>query len=60
MNAAKLFYSKLYSKQLPKLDGDQVKHFFDNPDIIRLSDELSANCEGNVTHEECENILGSF
>ena len=60
MDAQNRFYSKLYSKQTINLDGEDTKIFFENSNILRLSDELSASCEGKITLQECENILSSF
>ena len=60
MDAENRFYSKLYSKQTINLDGEDTKIFFENSNILRLSDELSASCEGKITLQECENILSSF
>ena len=60
LNAEKLFYSKLYSRQRVDLNSEQAKSFLENPNILKLSDELSSRCEGKITFEECESILGSF
>ena len=54
MDAQNSFYSKLYSKQTINLDGEDTKIFFENSNILRLSDELSASCEGKITLQECE------
>ena len=32
----------------------------ENPSISKLPEDLRASCEGNITIEECEKILGSF
>jgi len=56
MDVQNRFYSKLYSKQTINLDGEDTKIFFENSNILRLSDELSASCEGKITLQECENI----
>ena len=42
MDAQKQFYSKLYSKRTIDLDGEENKIFFENSNILRLSDESSA------------------
>ena len=60
LNAEKLFYSKLYSRQRVDLNSEQAKSFLENPNILKLSDELSSRCEGKITFQECESILGSF
>ena len=60
LNAEKLFYSKLYSRQRVNLNSEQAKSFLENPNISKLSDELSSRCEGKITFQECESILGSF
>ena len=59
LNAEKLFYSKLYSRQRVNLNSEQAKSL-ENPNISKLSDELSSRCEGKITFQECESILGSF
>jgi len=60
MDAQNRFHGKLYSKQTINLDGEDTKIFFENSNILRLSDELSASCEGKISLQECENILSSF
>ena len=60
LNAEKCFYRKLYSKQRVNLNNDEANSFFQNPNLRRLSEELSTSCEGEITLQECENILGSF
>ena len=60
LNAEKLFYSKLYSGQRVNLNSEQAKNFLENPNILKLSNELSSRCEGKITFQECESILGSF
>jgi len=60
LNAEKLFYSKLYSRQRVNLNSEQAKSFLENPNILKLSDELSSRCEGKITFQECESILVSF
>ena len=37
-----------------------MNSFLTNPNILRLSEELSTVCEGEISFQECENILGSF
>ena len=60
MDAQKLFYSKLYSRKPVDLNNEETKAFLENLNIHRLSDELSASCEGKITLQECEGILSSF
>ena len=60
MDAQKRFYSKLYSRKPVDLNNEETKAFLENLNIQRLSDELSASCEGNITLQECEGILSSF
>ena len=60
MDAQKRFYSKLYSRKPVDLNNEEIKAFLENLNIQRLSDELSASCEGNITLQECEGILSSF
>jgi len=38
----------------------EVKRFLENPNISKLSEELRTSCEGKITFDECEKILGSF
>ena len=42
------------------LKSEQAKSFLENPNILKLSDELSSRCEAKITFQECESILGSF
>ena len=37
-----------------------LKVFLENPNISKLSDELSSRCEGKITSQKSESILGSF
>ena len=61
MNAEKLFYSKLYSRQRVNLNSERAESFFlENPNILKLCDELSSLCEGKITFQECKSILGAF
>ena len=60
LNAEKCFYSKLYSKQRINLNSEEANSFFQNPNVTRLPEELSAGCEGEINLQECEDILGSF
>ena len=61
MNAEKLFYSKLYTKQRAvNRPSGEANSFLTNPNIPRLSEELSTVCEGEISFQECEKILGSF
>ena len=60
MNAQKSFYSKLYERQQTHQDNDTARSLFENPSISKLSEELRTSCEGKITIDECEKILGSF
>ena len=61
MNAEKRFYSKLYSRQRVNLISERAESFFlENPNILKLSDELSSRYEGKITFQEYESILGAF
>ena len=60
MDAQKLFYSKLYQRQQTNHNSAEAKRFLDNPSISKLSEEQWTSCEGKITIEECEGILGSF
>ena len=59
-NAQKSFYSKLYKRQQMHHNTDEVKRFLENPNISKLPEELRTSCEGKITFDECEKILGSF
>jgi len=49
------------SRQRVNLNSERAESFFlENPDILKLSDELSSCCEGKITFQECEPILGAF
>ena len=39
---------------------EEANSFFQNPNVTRLPEELSAGCEGEINLQECEDILGSF
>lgn len=60
MNLQKSFYSKLYEKQQTNQNSDEAKHFLDNPSIAKLCEEMRKECEGKLTNNKCEKILGSF
>jgi len=60
LNAEKRFCSKLYSRQRVNLNSEQAKSFLENPNILKLSDELRIRCEGKITCQECESTLGFF
>ena len=61
LNAEKLFYSKLYSRQRVNLNSERAESsFLENPNILKLSDELSSLCERKITFQECESILGAY
>ena len=42
------------------MNSEHAQSFLENPNILKLSDELSSRCEGKITFQECESILGSF
>ena len=60
MNALKSFYSKLYGRQQVNQNSAEAKRFLENLSGSKLSEDLRANCEGNITIDECEKIQGSF
>ena len=60
MNVQKSFYSKLYERQQMNHNTDELKRFLENPNISKLLEELRTSCEGKITFDECEKILGSF
>lgn len=60
MNAKRSFYGKLYERQQTHQDNDTARRFFENASISKLSEKLRTSCEGKITVDECEKILGSF
>ena len=59
-NTERGFYEKLYSKQNTNVNSEEANSFLNNPNLLRLSEELSESCEGEITLKECETILNSF
>ena len=52
LNAETLFYSKRYSRQTVNLNSERAESFFlENPNILKLSDELSSRCKGKITFQ---------
>ena len=60
LNTERRFYEKLYSKQNANVNSEEANSFLNNPNLLRLSEELSESCEGETTLKECETILNSF
>ena len=60
LNTERRFYEKLYSKQNTNVNSDEANSFLNNPDLLRLPKELSESCEGEISLQECENILNTF
>ena len=60
LNAERRFYEKLYSKQNTNVNSEEANSFLNNPNLLRLSEELSESCEGEITLKECDTILNSF
>ena len=60
LNTERRFYEKLYSKQNTSVNSEEANSFLNNPNLLRLSEELSESCEGEITLKECETILNSF
>ena len=60
LNTERRFYEKLYSKQNTNVNSEEANSFLNNPNLSRLSEELSESCEGEMTLKECETILNSF
>ena len=60
LNTERRFYEKLYSKQNTNVNSEEANSFLNNPNLLRLSEELSESCEGEITLKECETILTSF
>ena len=48
MDAKKLFYSNLYKRQRTNQNSEEADLFLKNPNISRLSEELSKSCEGKI------------
>ena len=60
LNTERRFYEKLYSKQNTNVNSEEANSFLNNPNLLRLSEDLSESCEGEITLKECETILNSF
>ena len=60
LNAERRFCEKLYSKQNTNVNSEEANSFLNNPYLLRLSEELSESCEGEITLKEYETILNSF
>ena len=60
LNTERRFYKKLYSKQNTNVNSEEANSFLNNPNLLRLTEELSESCEGETTLKECETILNSF
>ena len=60
INSQKQFYTKLYSSCKTKLDTPEATAFFENPNLPKLSNEASNECEGRITIDECQNIIKTF
>ena len=60
LNTERRFYEKLYSKQNTNVSSEEANSFLNNPNLLRLSEELSESCEGEITLKECETVLNSF
>ena len=60
LNTERRFYEKLYSKQNTNVSSEEANSFLNNPNLLRLSEELSESCEGEITLKQCETILNSF
>ncbi len=58
INEQKKFYENLYTSNMPTLDQESENIFFPNNDNFRkLSNEESMNMEGNISVDECFNVL---
>ena len=60
LNTERRFYEKLYSKQNTNVNSEEANSFLNNPNLLRLSEELSESCEGEITLKKCETILNSL
>ena len=60
LNTERRFYEKLYSKQNTNVNSEEANSFLNNPNLLRLTEELSESCEGEITLKECQTILTSF
>ena len=49
LNTERRFYEKLYSKQNTNVNSEEANSFLNNPNLLRLSEELSESCEGEIT-----------
>lgn len=55
-----VIYNKLYERQQENQNSAEAKRFLDNPNIAEPSEEQRTSCEGKITIEERDKILGSF
>ena len=60
LNTERRFYEKLCSKQNTNVNSEDANSFLNNPNLLRLSEELSESCEGETTLKECQTILNSL
>ena len=60
LNTERRFYEKLYSKQNTNVNSEEANSFLNIPNLLRLTEELSESCEGEITLKECDIILNSF
>lgn len=49
LNTERRFYEKLYNKQNTNVNSEEANSFLNNPNLLRLSEELSESCEGEIT-----------
>ena len=49
LSTERRFYEKLYSKQNTNVNSEEANSFLNNPNLLRLSEELSESCEGEIT-----------
>ena len=49
LNTERWFYEKLYSKHNTNVNSEEANSFLNNPNLLRLSEELSESCEGEIT-----------
>ena len=54
------FYQTLYQSRNVNLDSQEANYFFSQPNIPRLSDFDKQSCEGELTINECKDVLKTF
>ena len=60
LNEQKRFYSDLYQSKTSDENKESVNAFLNELNIPKLSEEQKQSCEGEISLEECKDVLDSF